>query len=146
MTAAADFPAKTSILVPPGGGRVYDMGTLSARFLADEAETHAAYCVSEWILESGQPGVGAHLHEANDEIFYVLEGEAEILVGETWHSCPRDTFLRIPAGVLHDFRNRSGARARLFNVFMPGGFERNMPGIVAWFQGEGQGGGKGGAR
>ncbi len=41
--------------------------------------------------------------------------------------------MRIPAGVTHDFRNRSAERAGLFNVFIPGGFERNMPMIVDWF-------------
>ena len=30
------------------------------------------------------------------------------------------TFLRIPAGVTHDFENRSDSRAVAFNVFVPG--------------------------
>lgn len=133
MTDGSVPPAKVPLVVPPGGGRHYAMGRLSARFLADEAETHEGYCVSEWILEPGQMGVGAHSHDGNDEIFYVLEGEPELLVGETWHRAARDTFVRIPAGVIHDFRNRSAAPARLLNVFIPGGFERMMPQIVDWF-------------
>jgi hypothetical protein len=33
----------------------------------------------------------------------------------------------------HDFRNSGDQPAKLLNVFIPGGFERNMPGIVKWF-------------
>ena len=125
---------KAVIALPPGGGRRYEMGKLTALFKADEAETREGYSASEWIVEPGQEGVGAHHHDANDEIFVVLEGEAEFLTGDTWRPMKAGSFLRIPAGVTHDFRNRSDARARLFNLFIPGGFERNMPSIVDWFK------------
>ena len=45
------------------------------------------------------------------------------LVGERWLEAPEGTFLRIPAGVTHDFENRGAERAVAFNVFIPGGFE-----------------------
>jgi hypothetical protein len=40
----------------------------------------------------------------------------------------------IPAKTIHDFENRTAAPAGLFNVFIPGGFEKSMPSIVEWFQ------------
>jgi mannose-6-phosphate isomerase-like protein (cupin superfamily) len=43
------------------------------------------------------------------------------LVGEDWIEAPRGTFLRVPAGVTHDFENRADERAAAFNVFIPGG-------------------------
>ena len=110
------------------------MGKLTALFKADEAETSEGYSASEWIVEPGQEGVGAHHHDANDEIFVVLEGEAEFLTGDIWRPMKAGSFLRIPAGVTHDFRNRLNAWVRLFNVFIPGGFEQNMPSIVDWFK------------
>ena len=39
----------------------------------------------------------------------------------------------IPAGIEHDFANRTSERVCLLNFFIPGGFEQNMPEIVAWF-------------
>ena len=48
------------------------------------------------------------------------------------------TFLRIPAGVTHDFENRTAHRAGALNVFIPGGFESNMPAIVEWFRAQPQ--------
>ena len=134
MTQDRTDTAEQVIALPPGGGRRYEMGKLTALFKADEAETSAAYSVSEWLLEPGQEGVGAHSHEANDEIFLVLEGAPEFLLGETWTTRPAGSFLRIPHGVTHDFRNPTDRPARVFNVFIPGGFERNMPEIVEWFR------------
>ena len=106
--------------LPPGEGRSYALGRMSAVFKADEGETGSRYSVSEWWLEPGCDGPGA-------------QGVASILAGEDWIEAPAGTFLRIPATIVHDFANRSDARVGLFNVFLPGGFERNMPAIVEWF-------------
>lgn len=130
--------ARDVIALPANGGRRYEMGGLTALFKADEAETDSRYCVSEWILEPGQEGVGAHSHETNDEIFHVLEGMPEILLGETWRMFEAGAFVRIPAMVVHDFRNPGNEAVRLLNFFIPGGFEREMPKIVAWFSDGGE--------
>jgi quercetin dioxygenase-like cupin family protein len=122
------------ILLKPGQGRSYALGDMRAVFKADEAETGARYSISEWWLEPGCAGPGAHSHEANDEIFYVLAGEPSILTGDHWNILTVGSFIRIPAGVVHDFRNNGEVIAGLLNVFTPGGFERNMPEIVAWFE------------
>ena len=114
-------------------GRWYDCGGMRALFKADEDECGARYAVSEWWLEPGCEGPGAHAHDANEELFYVLEGTVSFLAGERWIDADAGTFLRVPAGTLHDFRNRTARRAGLLNVFIPGGFERNMPAIVDWF-------------
>jgi len=131
---APEHPDEARVIaLPKDGGRRYEMGGLTALFKADEAETGARYSVSEWILEPGQPGVGAHSHEANEELFFVMEGTPEILIGESWEAFAAGAFVRIPGGVAHDFRNRGETPARLLNVFLPGGFERDMPKIVDWF-------------
>ncbi len=131
---SGDFPGGGVIHLLPGEGRTYLLGAMTAVFKADEAETGARYSVSEWWLEAGSKGPGAHLHEANDEIFHVVGGTASILAGEDWLEAPKGTFIRIPAGTMHDFENRSAGHAGLLNVFIPGGFERNMPKIVDWFR------------
>jgi mannose-6-phosphate isomerase-like protein (cupin superfamily) len=122
------------VILGPGHGRSYDCGTMRALFKADGAETGDRYSVSEWRLEPHSAGPGAHSHEANDELFLVLEGRPSVLVGATWHDLPAGSFLLIPAGTIHDFENRTDAPAALFNVFIPGGFETNMPAIVDWFR------------
>jgi quercetin dioxygenase-like cupin family protein len=121
----------------PGAGRRYEMGALTADFKADGAETANAYSVSEWHVAPGAPGPGAHDHEANDDMFYVLEGTASFLVGDDWIEAPEGSFVCAPAGVRHDFANRTDRPLRLLNIFVPGGFEDAMPAIVAWFRDNG---------
>jgi mannose-6-phosphate isomerase-like protein (cupin superfamily) len=123
-----------AIVLPPKGGRHYDMGTLHAVFKADEAETQERYSVSEWWLQPNVPGPGAHTHEDNDEVFYVLQGRPDLLVGNEWVSLEAGGFALVPHGVSHDFRNTTGEEAGLLNLFIPGGFERDMPAIVKWFE------------
>jgi mannose-6-phosphate isomerase-like protein (cupin superfamily) len=118
------------IFLAPGAGRHYDAGPMHAVFKADGPESEDRYCVSEWWLEAGEPGPGPHSHEANEELFYVVEGTMSFLAGTDWIEAPGGSFLRIPAGVTHDFENRTGARAGVLNVFIPGGFEPLMPRIV----------------
>jgi mannose-6-phosphate isomerase-like protein (cupin superfamily) len=115
--------SEDAIILPPRGGRAYDLGPMRGVFKADGAETQDRYCASEWSLEPGQPGPGRHHHDANEEIFLVTAGTMWFLVGDDWIEAPSGTFLRIPAGVAHDFENRGTERAVVFNVFIPGGFE-----------------------
>jgi len=111
------------IVLPPDGGRAYEIGAMRGVFKADGPETGDRYCASEWFVEPRQTGPGAHSHEAQEEIFIVTEGTMTFLVGEDWIDAPKGTFLRVPAGITHDFQNRTDERAGAFNVFIPGGFE-----------------------
>jgi mannose-6-phosphate isomerase-like protein (cupin superfamily) len=135
IEAAAETPGPSSqdvIFVPPGAGRAYDVGPMHSVFKADGGETDERYSVSEWWLDAGQPGPGPHSHDANEELFYVVEGTMSFLVGSDWIDAPRGSFLRIPAGTTHDFENRGEARSGVLNAFIPGGFESIMPRLVAW--------------
>jgi mannose-6-phosphate isomerase-like protein (cupin superfamily) len=111
------------IILEPGAGRAYDLGPMRGVFKADGPETDDRYCVSEWSVEPGQPGPGPHHHDANEELFLVTAGTMSFLVGDRRTEAPAGTFIRVPAGVTHDFENRGSEPATAFNVFIPGGFE-----------------------
>jgi mannose-6-phosphate isomerase-like protein (cupin superfamily) len=123
---------RVGIFLPPGGGRSYPMGRISAVFKADGEETQRGYSISEWWLEPHTQGPGAHSH-AEDDIFYVVEGTMSILVGDRWVDAPRGSFVLAPSGVTHNFENRSSSRAGVLNFSIPGDFEKNMPAIAEWF-------------
>jgi quercetin dioxygenase-like cupin family protein len=123
---------RAPIFLPPGGGRDYPMGRIRALFKADGGETARRYSVSEWWLEPRTKGPGAHSHD-EDDAFYVLEGTMSFLVGDRWIDAPRGSFVLAPAGVTHDFENRSDARAGVLNFSCPGAFEEHMPSIADWF-------------
>lgn len=126
------------IVLSRGEGRQYSCGPMHSVFLADGVESGDRYSASIWWVDPGKPGPGAHRHEANDELFYVIEGTMTFLVGDQHIDATSGTFLRIPAGVIHDFENRTADRAGALNVFIPGGFEANMPAIVEWYRSQGQ--------
>jgi mannose-6-phosphate isomerase-like protein (cupin superfamily) len=122
-----------AIYLPANSGRKYHMGKMQAIFKADEAETGQRYCISEWWLEPHTLGPGAHSHDKNDDMFYVLEGTASILVGDEWIQASKGDFVLIPVNTMHDFKNETTGKVGLLNIFIPGGFERNMPAVVRWF-------------
>ena len=107
-------------------------------FLADGAESEDRYSASIWYVAPHRSGPGTHSHAVNEELFYVVEGTMTFLVGEQHIAAPAGSFLRVPAGVTHDFENNMPHRAGVFNVFMPGGFESNMPAIVEWYRSQAQ--------
>ncbi len=125
--------ANDALILKPSEGRTYNCGTMTAVFKADENETNEKYSISEWWLQPNSGGPGAHLHEDNDEVFYVLEGTISILIGDNWIDAEKGTFLRIPAKTMHDFKNLTNEKTGVLNFFIPGGFEKNMPAIVQWF-------------
>lgn len=113
MTAAPLPPGV--IVLSPGEGRHYSCGPMHSVFLADGVESGDRYSASLWWVEPGKAGPGAHQHEANDELFYVIDGTMTFLIGDRHLDATLGTFLRIPAGVIHDFENRTAAPAGAFN-------------------------------
>ena len=114
-------------------GREYSMGRMSAHFIADGDETAARTSVSEWWLEPNTQGPPIHSNP-EDHLFYVLAGEMSVYIEKQWHTAAAGTYIFIPGGVEHGFENRSAVRSGFININTPGGFESEMPGIVAWFK------------
>jgi mannose-6-phosphate isomerase-like protein (cupin superfamily) len=136
MASITDELPAGVILLRPGEGRRYSCGPMESVFLADGEESGDRYSVSIWWVKPGRRGPGAHAHENNEELFYVIEGTLTFLVGDQHVDASAGTFLRVPAGVVHDFENRTERRGGALNVFIPGGFESTMPAIVEWYRGQ----------
>jgi mannose-6-phosphate isomerase-like protein (cupin superfamily) len=85
--------------------------------------TRGNFCVAEVASPPGA-SVLPHRHRVMDEFFYVVEGEYEFLVdGKPSRALP-GTFIHIPPGTSHGFRNAGSTLARLADFHTPGGFER----------------------
>ncbi len=132
MNARSSPSPRKAVLLAPGEGRAYPMGRISALFKADGSETADRYSISEWWLEPHTQGPGAHSHD-EDDVFFVIEGTMSFRIGDEWMDAAQGSFVLVPAGVTHDFENRSSARAGALNFSIPGGFEDDMPGIAEWF-------------
>ena len=122
-------------------GRLYDMGRMSARFVADGEETGSRLSVSEWWLEPNTvPPDVPHPHShPEDHLFYVIEGEVAVQLEDAWYSAGAGTYVFIPGGTEHTFQNPTSSRSGFLSINNPGGFENAMPGIVDWFKQNTQG-------
>lgn len=59
-----------------------------------------------------------HIHEVM-EVFYILEGEGELLVGDKKEICSKGTCIIAPAGLKHGLKNTINQPIMLFCVFVP---------------------------
>jgi mannose-6-phosphate isomerase-like protein (cupin superfamily) len=104
----------------PGDGRSFPMGPDPVVVLLEGDATDGAFAIIEGSLTAGIPGPPPHVHrDGLDEIWYVLDGELEFLVGERTVRGSRGTFAYIPGGTVHTFSNVGETTARWLGVFRP---------------------------
>jgi quercetin dioxygenase-like cupin family protein len=60
-----------------------------------------------------------HVHDEHEEVFYVLDGEIEYLIGSQWTRATAGTTIFIPPGTVHAFRNRGPHAARQLMICGP---------------------------
>jgi len=114
-----------AIVFQPGEGELSERQHGLRRILAELPEFEAL----DLSFDAGWEGVDPHTHEDHVDSFFVLEGEVEFLVdGETIRGGP-GTWVSIPRGVVHGFRNPGPDRIRVLNIHAPhAGFISRLPG------------------
>ena len=111
-----------TIHVPPGEGpSIWIVGD-TYTFKAVSQDTNGAYMFFEASVppHSGPP---PHIHHREDEALYVLEGELEVLDKDRSIRVKAGSFIHIPKGTLHCFKNVGATTARMLALFTPAGFE-----------------------
>ncbi|NYV74209.1 MULTISPECIES: cupin domain-containing protein [Streptomyces] len=118
------------LLVPPGHGRTVATPAQHVTFKVTGAHSRTASSF-EVVVPPGFD-VGAHVHTRSEELFYVLEGELDVLAFEPrvrtpdgwrrWESSSGSrvvratpgTVIAVPPGCPHAFANPTDAPARMF--------------------------------
>ncbi|MCX3062600.1 cupin domain-containing protein [Streptomyces beihaiensis] len=127
MTALT--PAE-GLLVPPGQGRTVDTPAQQVTFKV--TGDHSRMASSFEVVVPPGFDVGAHVHTRSEELFYVLEGELDVLAFEprvrtpdswrSWQSVSGNKVVRatagtvivVPPGCPHAFANPTGDPAKMF--------------------------------
>jgi mannose-6-phosphate isomerase-like protein (cupin superfamily) len=112
--------ASEPVVIPPGEGHVVG----NVEFLARTVDT-PRFNLSIIEIVAGRE-LEAHVHDAEDDAFYILEGELTFTFGGGEASAPPGTFVLVPPGVEHGFRNDGGVAVRMLNVHAPAGFDRRI--------------------
>ena len=115
------FPAHADpIVLHPGEGEyVVIGGDTRCTFEVTGRDTDDHFGLFEFEMEPGAIGARPHIHRHLTEIFYVVDGEVELLAGEERVVGARGTLLLVPPTAVHGFANKGGARATLLIMFCP---------------------------
>ena len=114
-TALAPFVRRRSL----ENTYAYGGGTVS--ILAGGEETGGAFAIFESVQQPGsEPPL--HVHEREDEVFYILEGRVRVMVGAETHDLSGGDTIFLPKGVPHTFRIQT-RMARAITLVTPAGFE-----------------------
>jgi mannose-6-phosphate isomerase-like protein (cupin superfamily) len=113
----------SGIAIGPDGGERVARGPRDHRILADLPELE----VIELRFGPDFEGVEPHEHSDHVDSFYVLEGEAEFIVGDDAVRAGPGTYVAAPIGVRHGFRNAGDGELRMMNVHAPNtGFAKRL--------------------
>ncbi len=105
------------------------------RFLATGEETDGRYAMFEAIVLPGG-GPPPHLHTREDETFYVLEGEITFQMGGEKLAAGPGTFVNMPIGNPHSFKNETDQTAKMLISYAPAGLEHYFFEVGQPFDGE----------
>lgn len=128
------------LVLPPGAGRLVPGAGMTLKVGAGQSTAWSAFEAEV------TPGfdVGAHLHHNAEELFYILDGELDLLAFEphvrtadgwrSWQSASGTQVMRggpgsamfVPAGCPHAFANPGTAPARMLFLVSPPGHERYL--------------------
>lgn len=88
--------------------------------LADAAQTGGVMGANRLILGAGADGARPHHHAASAELFYVVEGAAEFLLGSTMVRVEAGGVVLVPPGMVHAFGAAPGSAVELLIILTPG--------------------------
>ena len=97
-------------------------------FKVQGTETNGAFFAFETEVAAGE-GPPLHVHANEEELLYVLDGDARFRVGDEVSSAPTGSFMFVPRGVPHCFQAVGDRPARLLIVFTPSGMEGFFTGL-----------------
>lgn len=119
-----DTPAQF-ILSSPGTSKVFSAVGDKYVILATGEQTGGAYCLADATVPPGG-GPPPHYHTREEETFYVTEGEIIFTVEDRTVTGTPGTFVQIPRGMPHAFKNNTSKPARMLIQCSPAGFEKFM--------------------
>jgi quercetin dioxygenase-like cupin family protein len=110
-----------TVLQPGAGPAWWVLGDLYTFKLSGEPGAPLAVVETTTFPGNGPP---PHIHRREDETLFILEGTYAVRLGEReLHAAP-GSFVHIPRGTPHTYRNLGSDPARMLVTLTPAGFER----------------------
>jgi mannose-6-phosphate isomerase-like protein (cupin superfamily) len=110
------------LLAPDGGERLRFLGDSHMTLKIAGAATGDALSFYEYVSEPKVAGPPQHVHRGHDETFYVVDGMYEFTLGTEVVEAGPGSFLFVPRGTPHTFRNVGLGSGRFVGTFAPARF------------------------
>jgi quercetin dioxygenase-like cupin family protein len=109
-----------AIVVREADAEVLGMAQLSTRLLADSDATDGALSVMRTTMREGIEGARPHTHSKSTELFYILDGELQLLAGSQVVTARKGDLVVVPPNMAHAFATTPGHSADFLIVQAPG--------------------------
>jgi quercetin 2,3-dioxygenase len=117
-----ETPKSAPKIVSADGGECAEAFGDRIRILVASTESEGRFCAVEAETPSFM-GPPPHLHERDDETFFILAGRYEFTLGDARVQAEAGDVVFAPRGVPHTFRVVSAQAGRLLVFATPGGFD-----------------------
>jgi len=109
-----------SVIVRSAEAEVIGRAPTTIRLLADSSSTGGALSTQRVTLTNGADGAKPHHHSNSAELFYMLDGTAQLLSGDQVVTAERGDLVIVPPGLAHAFAAAPGHDADILIVITPG--------------------------
>lgn len=107
------------VILQPGEGQSVQIRTSTCTFKATGKDTRGHFGLFEFVMEPGSQGASPHIHKQLTEMFYVVEGEVELVLDSRTVTATPGSFMLVPENTPHGFSNGGKTRATLLIMFCP---------------------------
>ncbi len=105
--------------VPHSAGETHPVMGDPMRSIMTAEQTGGAYALAEQEIRPGN-GAPPHIHQREDESFYILEGEFAATVDGVEKPLAKGDYIHIPRGAVRSFSNVGRANGRVLILHVPG--------------------------
>jgi quercetin dioxygenase-like cupin family protein len=121
MTEPITRVTRSVISDPDAQAAIWFLGALSQLRISG-AQTGGAFALADHLAARGNASP-VHVHDRDDETFFVLDGELRVFAGEGEHTAGPGTVAVLPRRLSHAYVVTS-ATARFLTLHTPAGFEQ----------------------
>ena len=112
--------AQGAVLVRTGDAETISEPGRVLRLLADSSTTGGLLSTQRVTLLNGIDGAHPHHHAKSGELFYVIGGTVQLLIGDQVTEAHQGDLAFVPPGLAHAFAAKAGADTDLLIVITPG--------------------------
>jgi quercetin dioxygenase-like cupin family protein len=125
------FHQEPVVVLPDSGEPLNIAGSKTLHKIKSSA-TNGVFSVMEFVTPPGK-GVALHVHEREDELVYLLEGEIEVTLGNQKMKAVPGVMALLPRGIPHGFTNIGNKPSRLLDTILPGQFDNYFVELAALY-------------